>query len=84
MHVPDPDGHRLVILREHPNPFGARYEVLESGVVQREGETLWLTGQDGAARDLSHFETTRMLYVTPYNRIPECTGFSFFLLHRED
>ena len=82
MHPVEADGCGLVILRERRGFFRVSYDVVESGVMVYDGETMRLEHSDGSTREVPEGEWSDMLNVTPANRIPQCAGFQFFILRR--
>jgi hypothetical protein len=84
MHHPvEIDGCRLVILRERTKLSSVRYDVLESGFLVYDGETMLLDSENGS-RVVTEQEMDDILDVTPTNQIPECSGFQLFILQRHD
>jgi hypothetical protein len=69
------DGCSVVILLQGRRGF----RVLESGVLDYDGSTLWL-GEGKSRREFSDEERESLMPVAPGNRIPECRGFDFFLI----
>jgi hypothetical protein len=65
MHPVSFDGGSLVILRERSNLLCVHYEVIESGVLMFDGQTLTLEHTDGSERTFSEQEQQNLLIITP-------------------
>ena len=76
------DGRTLVVIRRRKSLFGG-YDVIESGVLEHDGESLHLVGDRGA-RVLTRAELDSVQPVAPRSRIAACRGFDFFLLRSGD
>jgi hypothetical protein len=75
------DGRRLVFLRLKASFTATRFEVVAGGWLSYDGESLTLT--DGDGRELlvvTDEHLARMQPVALANRIPECSGYNYFIL----
>lgn len=76
------DGCNLIILRQIHGLLCARFEVLESGWLSYDGETLMLESDRGdQPRVFTEEEQKRILTVSAGNKISECAGYRLFVLH---
>jgi len=82
MHPVEADGCGLVIIQERSHGLRVVYDVVESGVLIYDGETLSLEHQDGSQREVPEREWPDVLNVAASNRIPQCAGFDFFIVRR--
>ena len=73
------DGRSVVILRQGRRGF----HILESGMVSYDGQTLTL-GEGESRRVFTDDELQSLMPVVEGSRIPECSGFDFFLLSGAD
>lgn len=69
------DGRTVIILK----PFNGGYRVVESGRLSFDGDSLTLIRED-TGRTFAASEVDAMKLVTASNRIPECSGFDFFVI----
>ncbi len=69
------DGCSVVVLR----PDRRGFRVVESGVLNFDGETLTL-GEGPSRRAFTDAERDSLMPVAANSRIPECRGFRFFVL----
>ena len=70
------DGCSLVILRRRSSLLSAGFEVVESGTLSYDGETLTLESDHAArTREVTLAEQNHILVVSELNRIPEFIGF---------
>jgi hypothetical protein len=76
------DGRTLVVIRARKSLFGG-YDVIESGVLEHDGESLRLVGDRGS-RVFTRAELESLQPVSPRSRIICCRGFDFFLLRSAD
>jgi hypothetical protein len=76
MHPIHVDGRALVILRQ----TGRRFDVIASGRLAYDGESLTLRDTDGGERTISDAELDGFQPVVATNRIRECQGFDLYLL----
>ena len=75
------DGLGLVILRQNDGLFGRRFEVVESGWLSYDGETLTFESDRGdQPREVNDSERAQILDVSSANRIAECNGYDLFIL----
>jgi hypothetical protein len=75
------DGCSLVVLRQRPRLVSAAFEIIESGLLSYDGETLVLVSdRDQSRREFSQAEQDRIKVVCESNQIAECDGYRFFLL----
>ena len=72
------DGSTLVVIHARKGLFGG-YDVVESGTLEHDGETLHLVGKHGS-RAVTDAELASLQPVASQNKIAACRGFSFFLL----
>jgi hypothetical protein len=76
-HPSEVDGSSLVVLRQTRLGF----EIVESGILCYDGETLRLETVPNGWRIIDDAECSNYRYVGPENRIPECQGFDLFVIH---
>jgi hypothetical protein len=76
------DGRTLVVIRPRQSMLGG-YEVIESGMLEHDGEVLRLVGDHGA-RAVTNEELRSLQPVVPRSKIGACRGFDFFLLRPKD
>ena len=75
------DGNTLVVLRDKSTSFRTAFEIVRSGRLCYDGETLRLKNESGTTVwTLPDEIPPGICNVTPENRIPECAGYDFFLL----
>ena len=74
----DIDGRTLVIIRPKTSFLGG-YDVVESGLLEDDGEVLHLVGDHGS-RAVTDAERESLQPVVQQNKIAVCRGFDFFLL----
>ncbi len=77
------DGRSLIILRERDTLFRSGFEVVASGDLHFDGETLMLESPDGGIRIVPESECSQILTVTRTNQIPECAGFQLVILETQ-
>lgn len=74
------DGCNVVIIRQLSGLLGG-YEVLESGWLSFDGETITLESDCGASRRIfTGEEQQSLLNVSDSSHIRECAGYQFFVL----
>jgi hypothetical protein len=76
------DGRTLVVIRARRSLLGG-YDVVESGRLEHDGETLSLVGDHGS-RAVTDAELNSLQPVSSQNGISACRGFDFFLLRPTD
>lgn len=69
------DGCTVIILRRR----GRGFHVVEQGMLSHDGDSLSLVGTE-TERPFSEAELNSLKLVVEGNRIPECQGFTFFML----
>jgi hypothetical protein len=75
------DGCNLVILRQTGGSLRWTFEVVESGWLHFDGDTLTLDSDRGAPpRAVSEAEQEQILTVSEKNGIPHCAGYRLFIL----
>lgn len=72
------DGCTLVIIQARNSFFGG-YDVVESGMMEYDGEVLHLVGEQ-SSRSMDDVEIQQLQTVGAKNAIAACRGFDFFLL----
>jgi hypothetical protein len=76
------DGRTLVVIRPRKSVLGG-YDVIESGVMQHDGEVLYLVGDHGS-RAVTKSELGSLQPVVPQSSIAVCRGFDFCLIRPAD
>ena len=75
------DGCNIIIIRQKRSLLRTRFEVLESGFLCYDGETLTLESDRGdEPRVFTSEEQEKILTVSERSRIPECAGYRLFVL----
>jgi hypothetical protein len=76
------DGRALVVLRPRKSLLGG-YDVIESGMMQHDGEVIRLVGDHGS-RVVTDAEIQSLQPVAPHSGMAACRGFDLFLLRSAD
>ena len=76
------DGRTLVVIRPSKSCLGG-YDVVESGMLEDDGEVLHLVGAHGS-RAVTEGERESLQPVVQQTGIAVCRGFNFFLLRPAD
>jgi hypothetical protein len=72
------DGRTLVVIRARKSLLRG-YDVIESGMLEHDGEVLHLVGDNGS-RAVTDAELESLQPVVQQSGISACRGFDFFLL----
>jgi hypothetical protein len=78
VHPTEIDGRTLVVIRARRSLLGG-YDVVESGMLEHDGEVLHLVGDHGS-RAVTDAELGSLQPVVQQSIISVCRGFDFFLL----